>query len=125
MSWESPIDTMVSDMEMKLEGEVFRAVQRVGITVDKDELIKALEYDRGQYEKGYADAMATIIPCEYCKFAEEITKNADLNYLSLLHCTKWRGEPVHNVWIKYKKVYADFSIVEKDDFCSSGERKLG
>lgn len=64
-----------------------------------------------------------VTRCKDCKFAEEITKNADLNYLSLLHCTKWRGEPVHNVWIKYKKVYADFSIVEKDDFCSSGKRK--
>ena len=30
-----------------------KVVQERGIDVDKDELIKALQYDRGQYEKGY------------------------------------------------------------------------
>ena len=39
----------------KCDNAVFRAVQEVGIEVDKDELLKALQYDRGQYEKGYSD----------------------------------------------------------------------
>ena len=56
--YESPIDIICSDVQMKLEGEVYKAVQNVGINVDKDELIKALSYDRQQYDKGYADAKA-------------------------------------------------------------------
>ena len=36
------------------------AVQRVGVTVDKEELIKALRYDRRQYENGYRDALIKI-----------------------------------------------------------------
>lgn len=56
--YESPIDIIYSEMQTKLEGEVFKAVQNVGINVNKDELIKALSYDRHQYEKGYADAKA-------------------------------------------------------------------
>lgn len=56
--YESPIDIIYSEMQTKLEGEVFKAVQNVGINVNKDELIKALSYDRQQYEKGYADAKA-------------------------------------------------------------------
>lgn len=30
---------------------------KVGVNVDKYELVKALRYDRGQYEKGYADGV--------------------------------------------------------------------
>lgn len=56
--YKSPIDIIYSDVQMKLEDEVCKAIQNVGINVDKDELIKALSYDRQQYEKGYADAKA-------------------------------------------------------------------
>lgn len=40
-------------------------VQDYGVRVDKEALIKALMYDRQQYEKGYADAKAEMgwIPC--------------------------------------------------------------
>lgn len=53
--YESPIDVIHCEMQMQLEGEIFKAVQKVGVHVDKEELIKALAYDRNQYEKGYAD----------------------------------------------------------------------
>lgn len=36
--------------------------ETIGINVDSEELIKALNYDRQQYEKGYADAKATYEP---------------------------------------------------------------
>lgn len=59
MSYKSPIGIAVTQMrieqEKKLEGDIFRAIQEVGITVDKEQLIKALRYDRHQYNKGYND----------------------------------------------------------------------
>ena len=59
MSYQSPIELMIGQMrfehEKRIEGEVMKAVQDVGVTVNKDELIKALRYDREQYEKGFAD----------------------------------------------------------------------
>jgi len=54
--YKSPIEIIYSGLQTQLEGEVMRAVQSVDVNVDKDELIKALAYDRQQYEKGYADA---------------------------------------------------------------------
>ncbi len=36
-------------------------VEHVGITVDKEELIKALQFDRGQYDRGYADACKKFV----------------------------------------------------------------
>lgn len=51
--YQSPIQQFVSDISLKMENDVCTAVQDVGIYVDKDELIKALQYDREQYDRGY------------------------------------------------------------------------
>lgn len=56
--YESPIDIIYSNIQTAFENEVFSSVQKAGINVDKHELIKALAYDRQQYEKGYADGKA-------------------------------------------------------------------
>lgn len=53
--YESPIELIQKQMQLDLESKIMSAVQEVGISVDKEELIRALKYDRGQYEKGYAD----------------------------------------------------------------------
>lgn len=53
MGYQSPIEQYVSDITMKMENDIYTAVQNVGIRVDKEELIKALSYDRGQWELGY------------------------------------------------------------------------
>ena len=53
--YKSPIEIFHEQLSTQLEGETFRAVQRVGINVDKEELLKALQYDRGQYEEGFRD----------------------------------------------------------------------
>jgi hypothetical protein len=58
MAWNSPIDIIqeiVNDYNEKLLDNVVTQCIKVGITVDKDELLKALKYDREQYEKGYRD----------------------------------------------------------------------
>ena len=52
----SPIKQILSDWQMTMEENVMKAVRNVGIYVDKEELVKALKYDRDQYLKGYADA---------------------------------------------------------------------
>lgn len=39
----------------EVDNLVIETCHKVGCAVDKDELEKALRYDRGQYEKGYAD----------------------------------------------------------------------
>ena len=59
MSYKSPIDVVIDDMQLQFrdafDDAIVRAVQNVNITVDKDELIKALKHDRQQYDRGYAD----------------------------------------------------------------------
>lgn len=62
--YENPISEMLGEIQTKIieheENQILQAVQNCGITVDKEELTRALMYDRQQYEKGYADAKAEM-----------------------------------------------------------------
>ena len=51
--YDSPIKIIATQMEAKMENDILTAVQHFDINVNKDELIKALDYDRKQYEAGY------------------------------------------------------------------------
>ena len=57
MSYKSPIEIVTTPLriehEKNIESEIFKAIQGLDITVHKDELIKAIKYDRDQYDKGY------------------------------------------------------------------------
>lgn len=59
MSYESPINVIYRDIAEQVtqqsENAIMQAVNMY-VQVDKAELVRALEYDRGQYKKGYADA---------------------------------------------------------------------
>ena len=59
--YESPIKIITGKMQTQIDGDIYRAVQNVGINVDREELLKALEYDRGQYEKGFDDGFAQAL----------------------------------------------------------------
>ena len=61
MSYESPIKLIEDKVKIELDNMVVRAVQNYGLTIDRDALIKALNYDREQYEKGFEDGKRAII----------------------------------------------------------------
>ena len=102
--WKSPIEISYDEILSKFEDGVFREVQNVGIKVDKEELIKALRYDRGQYEKGFIDGHwardMEIVRCKDCKEYGE-----------------WLGG---KICMRYGSYYGN---TKPDDFCSRGERR--
>lgn len=58
--YESPITQNIADIATQIrkaqDGRLIYEVQQaIGYEIDKEELIKALRYDRNQYEKGYED----------------------------------------------------------------------
>ena len=59
--YESPINIIISKLCTNLESDCLQAVQRYGFDVDKEELARALCYDREQYEKGYMDGYNNAI----------------------------------------------------------------
>ena len=86
------INSLTNDMARKIGTEtdnmIMEAVYNVAVNVDKAELIKALEYDRDQYEKGYRDGLAeaeevfeTWLANEYYTFNRIQTIPELLSYL--------------------------------------------
>ena len=59
VEYESPIETSIKEwhkvLDKNVEDCVMQAVHEVGVQVDREELIKALQGDREQYDKGFND----------------------------------------------------------------------
>lgn len=53
--YESPVNVVYNQMQTEVDNHIFKAIVNVGVDVNKEELVRALQYDRGQYEKGYKD----------------------------------------------------------------------
>lgn len=56
--YESPVTIISKHIRFEQEEGIFRAIQEYGININKEELIKAINYDRNQYQKGYDDGFA-------------------------------------------------------------------
>ena len=105
MSYESMINLFTKDMQMRLveeqDKQIVKAVQEIGINVNKEELIRALEYDRDQYKKGYEDRDSEIVRCKDCEYWQD---------------NNW-GYPNPNCrWNEQE-------TPDADDFCSFAERR--
>jgi hypothetical protein len=60
--YESPIsvaiNSFIKEQTERADNEIlYQATMQTGISIDKDELVKALRYDRDQYDKGYSDGI--------------------------------------------------------------------
>jgi len=108
-SYKSPIELFLGRIRMELdsqvEGAVYRAVQDINVKVDKEELIKALAYDRQQYQKGYKDgfgaAQKNNVLCRDCRHYWAYPEPDDFDGLcQIRHCQ-----------------------TDAEEFCSYGERK--
>lgn len=102
---ESTIDNFTNAIIKKKDDAIFAEIQHsFGVDVDRGELIKALQYDRNQYEAGYLDgkkdALASIVPCKSCSHSDTIACSDGM---------VWCGR-----MCRYMK---------EDGFCSFGERR--
>ena len=84
MMYESPItliqtqtDNFIKEINEKTDEVIFKAVVNVLPQVNKEELIKALEYDRGQYIKGYQDRDKEIVRCKDCEYYDKGDNEVD------------------------------------------------
>ena len=75
--YKSPISIIQKGITTQIEDDVCKAVWEYGIVVDKEELIKALRYDREQYEKGYADGCIGGKTALKAEVAREIFEELD------------------------------------------------
>ena len=107
-AYKSPIETIWSDIEHEcaehFEQMVLTAVQNVGIRVNKEELVKALAYDRDQYRKGWEDRDSEIVRCKDCRYNYGNAEDREYNPNDIV-CT-----------------YFETDGMDASDYCSYGER---
>lgn len=64
--YKSPIELLIRDVQHQIiereNEQVYRAAVQVVPNIDKDELLRALAYDRGQYQRGYLDGLHDAAP---------------------------------------------------------------
>lgn len=101
MSYRNPIEVIQTQMRNQIEGEIYKEVMNVGVNVDKEELLKALQYDREQYQKGYKDRDNQIVRCRDCKHSEHWYGNKQ-------RCFLWNEDGID---------------VFEDGFCNYGKRR--
>ena len=111
MMYKSPIelkiDDIVYDVEQKVDEYVLKCTQQVGVCVDMDALIKALEYERNQYDRGWTDRDNEIVrcmDCVYCKCFNDVWISPQ------------RGELLCTFYV------GSYHTTESD-YCSHGERR--
>ena len=95
--YNSPINIIYGQMQTQMEGDILRAVQQYGINVDKEELIRALRYDRDQYDRGFADS--------YMNAQQELVMCSGCKYYEYGHCRFWNAK------------------IHPENYCSWGENK--
>ena len=69
--------------------------------------------------------LVEVVRCQNCVHAEPLDRNCEISTCHYMHCKLYRGEETKNVWHKYKKYYKDYSLVERDGFCSDGAKLDG
>ena len=64
--YECPITKYISDIQEQIDEQIEEQLmigikRSIGFDINKDELIKALKYDREQYSKGYKDGKIEML----------------------------------------------------------------
>lgn len=99
----SPIKIYICDQIMN---EVMGEIARVGVNIDKEELIRALSYDREQYAEGYR-AGAKAFATKWTSVAEHLplTPGKYLVYskVGTMYTSKFDPD-IHKRWPHFGKV---------------------
>lgn len=73
--YKSSVEIAREQIKTQIDNEIlFRATQEIGINIDKDELLKALAYDRQQYEKGYNKAIDDFKIRFFCELNNRVVR---------------------------------------------------
>ena len=112
--YNSPIEMLITDIQHQIveqqDEQIYQAVLTCITNVDKQELIRALQYDREQYDRGFADgymaAKGELVLCRDCKHYD--------NSEGICWC---------KINSKFFPGGVDWHGFPEDGFCSYGERK--
>lgn len=93
-------EEMTSEFIKQNEEAVLKAVMRCNVQVDKEELLKALKYDRGQFDKGYNAGFV-----EGCSAVEDLLFFCDEDFLKGEFKEYSEGFTIEDLIAKYGAFY--------------------
>ena len=70
---QQAVEQAAREFDAQAEMVVMGAIRKLGVLVDKEELIRALRYDRDQYAIGFRDGVA-IVRTDWTDVREELPK---------------------------------------------------
>ena len=119
--YDPPVDIIYDKVKYNLENGIMEAIQRVGINVDKTELLRAMQYDRDQYHKGFSDGKLSgyaerdmeIVRCAECTHYDPDTEFCEIHS----HFITRNGEFCH------PSESEEWKRFSPDYFCGDGERR--
>ncbi len=115
--YESPIHIVVQkalkQLDKNVEDAILGAVLKVGITVDRVELVKALNNDRGQYQIGFHDGQVEAL--------KSLHENINTRYINSDLCSLYDFVSEINFRLQklgenpYVYIYGEFKEEERSD----------
>ena len=110
--WVSPVELFTKEFQTRIDDGIQQLIEvELGAKIDREEFIKAMNYDRNQFavgfKSGYAKRDSEIVRCKDCKHLVEI--DPDNLYVCDRIDIGMDGEPSF--------------LNPENDFCSCGERR--
>lgn len=105
MSYESPIkltntmDSIVKRVREEGDKKIYECIANYGIDVNKEELEKALRYDRDQYAKGYEDGKAEAM--QWIPVSEREPEEPEDGFKRYIVQRASKAEPRSLYWDQY------------------------
>lgn len=109
--WESPIDVINKKLietgkafALEFDNEIMKVVWEAGFNVNKEELAKALAYDRDQYNKGYDEGYNEGWSKGYEIAKEDVIVHAHWDEVSggRIICSHCGEYPLYDYWGRIK-----------------------
>ena len=92
--YDSPIhvdftEPVIEKLKDEADEYILRACQKMVVSVDKDELVKALQYDRDQYLRGFTDGRLFVPPAK--TKGDQIRQMSDEELAEWISLATWRA----------------------------------
>ena len=92
---ESTIDSIYKDIVKKKDDAIFAEIKSsFGVDLDKEELLRALQYDRDQYNKGYADGKRDSVV--HGRWIIKSKETLPFEYVAVAECSECHAETESN-----------------------------
>lgn len=108
--WVSPVELFTKEFQTRIDDGIQQLIEvELGAKIDREEFIKAMNYDRNQFavgfKSGYAERDSEIVRCKDCIYNYGIANNCEYAKDDIV-CCYWESDGLHS-----------------DDFCSKGKRR--